>query len=438
MKKIVNILLAGMLGTSAIAFGGCKTDGGSAQPSETGNANEVVLANFEQWAPDFQLITVHNKFGKISRNEDAKYVKSGKYSARLQPVGAQIGETKPVAVIPLENAGYEFAYNDLTEYEEVYAYMYNASDKDVDVTIGFASGRSKNTVATLAGETVTLPAGQWKRVSYLFDIDMVNLQADVTDMEGVYFMFDDQGVIYPDDAPSIYLDDLTLVKAATKRNPNDVVVLDKTQPGNPNYISELIDFEKPYQKYVYIPERSGSPEETFEASVVTASDYNVEATSGQKVLRVLKHAGKAVSTPTNTITIPASIFNKAGMQNIPEDEWASTYLCFDHCYTTTEARVGGLSWWVFTEGMQDRLHPYHYESGEWKSWTPINYQGVPNSWRTFKISLYELGNPKGAAKKDYVQKTGGIMLSFNFNSDVDVEMFLDNFRLEKGDKLNIG
>ena len=436
MKKILNVLLAVMLGISAISFGGCKTETQSDEQNGTSNANEIVLANFEQWAPDFQLITLHNKFGKISRNEDAKYVKNGKYSAKLQPVGAQVGESKPVAIIPLSSSGFDLSYSDLTEYEEVYAYMYNASDKDLNVTIGFSSGRSTKAASTLAGETITLPAGKWKRVSYLFDIDMVSLQADVTDMVGIYFMFEDQGVVYPDDAPSIYLDDLTLVKAATKRIPKDVIVLDKSQPGNANYISELIDFEKPYQKYVYSTERSGSPEETFETSIVNASDYNIEATSGKKVLRVLKHAGSAANTPTNNIILPATIFNKAGMQSIPEEEWNSTYICFDCCYTTEGARVGGLSWWVFTAGMNDRLHPYHYEAGAWKSWTPIRYD-YPNSWKTFRYSLYELANPNGKPKKEYVQNTGGIMLSFNFTTQVDVEMFLDNFRLEKGEKLNV-
>ncbi len=436
MKKILNILLAGMLGMSAIAFGGCNTELQSNEQNGTSNANEIVLANFEQWAPDFQLISLHNKFGKISRNEDVKYVKSGKYSAKLQPVGALVGETRPVAVIPLSSPGFEFSYRDVTEYEEVYAYMYNASDKDLNVTIGFSSGRSEKAVATLAGETINLPAGRWKRVSYLFDITMLSLQADVSDLVGIYFMFEDSGVVYPDEAPSIYLDDLTLVKAETKRNPDDVVVLDKSQPGNANFISELLDFEKPYQKYVYVPERGGSEEETFEASIVNASEYNVEATSGKKVLRVLKHAGTAASTPTNNIILPETLFKKAGMQNIPEAEWDSTYICFDYCYTTENARVGGLSWWVFTEGMQDRLHPYHYEKGEWKSWTPIRYD-YPNQWRTFRYSLYELANPNGKSMKDYVQSPGGIMLSFNFNTEVDVEMFLDNFRLEKGDKLDI-
>ena len=83
MKKLINILLALILGLSTIAFGGCKT----ATQSGKKNDSEIILADFEQWAPDFQLISLHNKFGKITRNEDAKYVKSGKYSAKLHPVG---------------------------------------------------------------------------------------------------------------------------------------------------------------------------------------------------------------------------------------------------------------------------------------------------------------------------------------------------------------
>lgn len=432
MKKLINILLALILGLSTIAFGGCKT----ATQSGKKNDSEIILADFEQWAPDFQLISLHNKFGKITRNEDAKYVKSGKYSAKLQPVGGLVAKTKPLMFIPLSSNRFDFSYKDLTEYEEIYAYMYNASDKDLSVTIGFASGRSTNAVGALEGETINLPAGKWTRVSYYYDIDMVGLQADVTEIAGVYFMFENSGVTYPDDAPSIYLDDVTIVKTATKRNLSNVIVLEKSQSGNANFISELIDFEKPYQKYVCLTERSGIPEETFEMSIVNASDYNLEATSGKKVLRILKHAGSAASGATNNVIIPEVIFKKAGIQNIPENEWDSTYICFDYCYTTKDARVGGLSWWVFTEGMQNRLHPYHYESGEWKSWTPIRYDH-PDSWKTFRYSLYELTHPNGKIKKDYVERPGGIMLSLNFNSNVDVEIFMDNFRLEKGEKLNI-
>ena len=43
--------------------------------------NQVLFADFESWEPDFQLMKVYNEFGRVTRNKDQAFVKSGKYSA---------------------------------------------------------------------------------------------------------------------------------------------------------------------------------------------------------------------------------------------------------------------------------------------------------------------------------------------------------------------
>ena len=62
------------------AFVGCNEQ-------KSSDGNKIVVADFEQWAPDFQLMKIYGRFGKVTRNSDKKYVNSGNYSAKLQIVG---------------------------------------------------------------------------------------------------------------------------------------------------------------------------------------------------------------------------------------------------------------------------------------------------------------------------------------------------------------
>lgn len=435
MKKILSFSLSVVLLLSVVSLFGCKKE----TQSQNNKAEEVVIANFEQWEPDFKLMVVYDSFGKVSRNEDPAYVKSGKYSARLQPVGARASSSNPTVFIPLSSDRLEFSYNDITVYEELYAYMYNASDKDLSVTMGFASGYEQKSVGTVDGEKIKLPAGKWVRASYLFDVDLLNIKTDVTSAAGIYFMFDDMNVLYPKDAPSIYVDDVTLVKAAEKREPKNLIQLDKTQEGNENFISEICDFEKSYQKQAFKLTRGGPVDETIEARVVNAANYGLTAPSGEKVLHILRHAAATGTGNKTTVVLLEPLFKACGMADIPKEEWASTYICFDYCYTTENYKSIDLSWWVFTEGMKDRVHPSNLvqsgaKAGQWSAWTPIPYGSCPpKEWRTFRYSLYELS--KGFQKTQYVTNPGGIMLSYDQAPSVDVDMFLDNFRLEKGEKL---
>lgn len=83
MKKIIRIVLACVLalGCFAVTLGCGKTD---VQATQDG---DVILADFENYAPDFTLCRISSSFGKVSVNTDKTYVKSGNRSARIDPVG---------------------------------------------------------------------------------------------------------------------------------------------------------------------------------------------------------------------------------------------------------------------------------------------------------------------------------------------------------------
>ena len=61
MKKILSFSLSVMLLLSAVSFFGCKKE---AQPQDN-KPEEVVIADFEQWDPDFKLMVVYDSFGKF-------------------------------------------------------------------------------------------------------------------------------------------------------------------------------------------------------------------------------------------------------------------------------------------------------------------------------------------------------------------------------------
>jgi len=81
VKKISLLLLALFIMTMSASLIACK-DKTPADP-DAALKQDVTLCDFEEWAPDFQTIKFMNGFGRVSKNEDKTYVKSGNFSARL-------------------------------------------------------------------------------------------------------------------------------------------------------------------------------------------------------------------------------------------------------------------------------------------------------------------------------------------------------------------
>lgn len=66
MKKMIALICALVMPVSAAACGDPAGEDPDSDFEET-----VVLADFEEWAPDFQLLRPMNNFGAIDVNEDA-------------------------------------------------------------------------------------------------------------------------------------------------------------------------------------------------------------------------------------------------------------------------------------------------------------------------------------------------------------------------------
>lgn len=432
MKKLIVFVLAILMCLSPFAFSGCNNN---ATPKD------VVLADFEEWAPDFQLMTVYNRFGKITQNADKNYVKNGNYSAKLQVVGPLASAGKPIMLIPTSSERFNFSYKDFSEYNLVSAYIYNANEHEVNVTFGISASYDVYRSNYIDGTTYLLQPNQWTKIVYIIDVDFLSLLSDYQNIAGVYLQFDDTDAIYPEDGDTLYLDDVVLVSADKKQQPTaGLIQLDKTET-----YKEVCDFEKSYQKYVALAKRNADVDQTFETSVVTASDYGIEATRGEKVLRILRHPKKGTETIFNELQLPEILFKEAGFGDIPQtiEEYSSWYFCFD-MYNADDSRHEYMSLWFSQSGYEKRYAPLLLlqgdrpdmgrKAGEWAKWHE-GMHATCGKWTTFKISLYELS--EGMASIDYAKTPGlfGISL-YSHSGTTDWEMFVDNFRLEKGPALN--
>ena len=428
MKKQLSLLLAMITCFTALCLVGCKNEKNEVVEDD----GKIMFADFEEWEPNFQTMALYSYFGRITRNANAQFVKGGNYSAKLQPVGGRVSTTFPCFVMPVKSELFDYDYSDFTNYEEVSAYLYNDSEKPITMTFGLAASYNVSTTTLTAGEKVVLAPKTWTRASYLVDWTFLSIAADPTQIAGVYFQFPDSGVEYPDQAPSIYLDNIVFTKAAEKGT-IEPLEMDKTDTK-----TEICDFEKSWQKYAY---RATVPEGDGEVGIVNASDYGITASSGEKVLRVMRTNKRTMNF---NVTIPAKLMKAAGIDQIPEEDWASTYFCFD-MYNGSSKYAQYHSIWAYTEGGN------HHIPNLWKGpnadgeyyWQPDNgYYTWPRPvygrWTSYKISLWELS--KGLKAKEYVQKTGGFAMTFATlpaakAAGDEWEVFLDNFRLEKGEKL---
>lgn len=442
MKKFLIFFLVFLISLGSVSLVGCKkTD----EVSDT----EIQIADFENWAPDFQLLRLFNNFGKVTRNSDKKYVFEGEYSAKLQPIGEYINKSAPTMYFTTTSSLFDFDYKDFTYYDEVVAHIYNATDEVRQATIGLVSsvGGLKQ-ISTAPGQTVTLLPGQWTRIDYWLDLDLITLSANVKDICGIYFKFENAGVLDVKDGPTFYLDDIRLVKAEERRTVNDLIELD----GN-----EICDFEKPYQEYIVQSELAGPEASTFSLKVVKTADYDVEPISGEKALLLVRHPAP-LGTKYSRMLFPETLMRKVGMDKVPAEEYKSTYFCFN-VYNASKGDASGghadtfyLSSWFTYDGGKGLIAPNRlvadesgknyptldrfYEYGEFDTTNSAGHYAPYGKWSEYRISLYEI--MYGGGSENHIKTPGyfAILISA-FSGEEDRLVFLDNFRLEEGEPVYV-
>ena len=392
MKKIIGIILSITLLFSVVGLVACKNENSSSKNQS------VVLADFEQWAPDFQLMRPMNNFGVISVNEEAEYVHGGSASAKLQPMGGYSVMKDPYVYFPLSSDLFNYNYCDFTYVEYINFFVYNAEKEEIQMDVGLVTTivDIANTEKTSGGKFM-LKSG-WNEIMYYPDLTTINLSYDVTDIQGFYIGFNNSGVRDPEEAPVLYLDDIIMHRVSKPIEIEDIIELDE---------GEICDFEKAYQNFIIsydCPNTKCIPE----ISIVKAADYNLSAPSGEKVLKIVTKPGDSFEASWPRFTIPEKIVRASGFMNLPKEEWENYQFCFE----------------VYAETSEKTFFPEFYSQGG-GNWSATSITARKGTWVSYKHDFSEF-------KEDVLSNPGFIKIAWGEYVDGGEQVFyFDNFRFEK-------
>ena len=407
MKRKLALLTAIPLTIASLSMVGCKEEAKKAEP--------IVLCNFEQFEPDFQLMRLQGEFGAVNVNKNMDYVKSGTTSAKLQPIGGYSSGSTPYAYIHTKSTLFEYDYSDFTKVESISMWMYNTQDTKKKLTIGLIGEIASTSNCTTVPVSVYALEPGWNNVVTYLNHNKLAYSCDVTDIQGVYFAFENAHLRDPKDGPTYYLDDVILNTFDTPVKLVEKYDLDE---------GEIADFEKDYQKEMILLSgvKETSPPEAY---VVKASDEGITASSGENVLKVVARGDeKAAWGPS--IVIPQRIMEAAGFSSIPEEEWANYQFSFDVYMTTTAPKDMRLESKLYSTSGAQGKQTVKTKAGE---------------WATHSIPFATCGYYPGTSDDRIARGTTNIIKKpkqwliswsgFTLEQAEEKVFYLDNFRFEK-------
>lgn len=285
----------------------------------------VDFLDFEEYNPDFQLIRLDQTFGKVSQNDDKAYVKSGKYSAKVQPLGGYSSETKPGFYYPLYSEMAGFDYMDIRNWACVSIQVYNAQDDVRNMEVSMVTSVGSIYVYSTSGEqNYTLKPG-WNDIVYYPNLDMLNIAYDVENMQGICFSFDNAGTRHLKDAPVYYFDDVQLYLYDEYRECESQMEFTRNEETG---VYEIMGFDKDFHEYSYyldIPKEKLTPD----VEIVDGETEGITATEGNKMLKLTLHPGDVHMQSYPKFCIPEKLIQASGFNEIPKDERENYRFVFD-------------------------------------------------------------------------------------------------------------
>lgn len=239
--------------------------------NDVGNNEEnnkvTILYDFDEKGA--ASVRMNIQFGKITVNEDAAYVKSGKKSLKLSPSSTTLD---PFMYFPMESTLLSFSKTNLNKIAEFDFDVY--ADKATTINVGMVFSNQGDLKS--APTQFKLSEG-WNAVSYKPDYSVIKIQYDLADFKGIYVGTPGK----QENPPTLYIDNLGIVESNADIKQDNLIVLKQTS----DYF-EICDFEKSYQNLVFVSTGTGN---VTSLDVVKAADYNIPEISGKKCLRVELH-----------------------------------------------------------------------------------------------------------------------------------------------------
>lgn len=410
MKKITSLILAALLGATCFLFVACQKK----QTPPSVIPQENILYDFEDYDRNFSLMRVMTYFGAVKVNTDTQYVRSGKVSALLQPLGyhsTMIGNVftptlapESCLYIPFQSVKYDFDYTDAAHLNQVRMAVYNAEATDKNMYVGLVFERNVQEVCEPT--KFTLRPG-WNDVLYVVEHDRLVINYDLGMCYGLALSFDRVGSRYLKDAPKIYLDDIRIDTTEAAVTPNDLVELDA---------GELCDFEKGYQRYAFtsgVYDKARRPD----LEIVTATSAGIAAPSGHRILKTtIKPVDAIDGTIYDYVYLRQGIIDKANIGSYAQ----SAKVCFD-VYNADDDILDLSITFVSTRNANSYVVTGHINA-------------APKQWMTYSIAIEEINRKFDEAfnvANLYSTQPGPIRIAYpEFTGTANKTVYFDNFRIE--------
>ena len=420
--KIICLLLSVMLMTSFVSCGGDTAE------------NKVIINSFEVFDRDIQLLNVFNRFGRLEENVDKKYVKSGEKSLHVMPFGGRIisNTANPFFMIPTTSNRFpELNYCDFSKVSKVSFWIYNAEETELNVGIGFQVGDittvggrpAADKVQRTATEYYTIKNG-WNYVDFAVRHEYLKLHGiKINEVMGIAIEFDYVWSNDFEDAPDLYIDDLSLSYVnSVASNPITLNVTKKIIDGRESWV--FLDYETPDQPWYFYARMSTAPMAGQPVvKQVFAGDYGAltDASGAQGMLMNKKHGAGQRGNYIGLFMYGEIM--KLAMDAVGSDLYKNPQnyaLSFD-VFNASDVVDGFSVAFVGTAtGSSLSINP-----GEWKTWTSISFAELNKR--------PDLANyPNGFV---YTETPGAVRFAWSDYSSTenynDRPFILDNFRIVK-------
>lgn len=376
-------------------------------PGQSEDDQTFVYSDFEDWAPDFQLIRVGKYAGSVNVNKDPAYSAGGKgQSCLIRPVGSYASKGTAKFVFPTYSTLFSFDYRDFSDVQSISFQFYNAEDTEVNVSVGLTpTVTSIDTSTSTESEWHTLASKTWTTVEYKVNQTALGFLYDVTMIDGFYVEFENLGSREIEDAPYIYLDDIVFKK---------YLVTPPMGEGLKISGMEFLDFEDELQKQAISCDGPSNCKP--EGKIVKASEYGIQATSGENVYSLTFKPGERNDGSTWSWLVVSNVVTRSSILSKLTTEQAKDLVISIDLYNDTD------------EVQYLEFDFLYYEMAMFNS---LELQ--PKQWMTFTFSMKPVLEKFG---EDFA-KQGVLRIVYpEFIGDSDRRFFIDNIRFEWASESN--
>ena len=306
---------------------------------------------------------------------------------------------------PLKSRRFEYDYTNITSFESFSFWIYNTSNDEKQIEIGFVESISDDAkrMYGVTGETHTIYNG-WNRVVYFPNHQQLSLVTDIEYLQGIYIRYPCN--TYTEEyvgTDVFYVDDAMLGIPKNPISIPDFVVLEE---------NEIMNFDKDWQKES-ISYKAVSEQTAPILTVVNASDegipFDFTDRAEDSILKVaLKATNETTSGDWPGIFIPKNVIQKCGITGLDRYTRMELEIVFD-----VYLKANGITdAYIYPE-----FHSaYTYDNSH-------NHQALANEWTTCRIKLSDI-------KSNVYGSLSTIAIKYVNNCGVDRTFYFDNFRIE--------